>query len=235
MTCPDGHTSASGDYCDVCGAAMSGPDPAAGSAGSVVSAGTCANCGAPLAGRFCEVCGHDATAPVPDPAPPDAGASPTQLDAGASPDRLEVPDVTLVAVVRADRAWYEAVRARGGPDAGEVDFPPYCPERRFALVGDRLAIGRRSRSRGTRPDIDLSGPPLDPGISAQQAMLLCDPDGGWRVVDLDSTNGTVVARGGSVEFGEPIPPGEPVELADGDRIHLGAWTTITLTRATSAT
>ncbi|GAA5144880.1 hypothetical protein GCM10023321_01930 [Pseudonocardia eucalypti] len=229
MTCPDGHTSASEDYCDVCGAAMSGPDPAA---VSPVPAGTCANCGAPLAGRFCEVCGHDATAPVPDPAAPDAGPSPTRLAAGASPDR---PDGALVAVVRADRAWYDAVRERGGPDAGEVGFPPYCPERRFALVGDRLAIGRRSRGRGTRPDIDLSGPPLDPGISAQQAMLLGDPDGGWRVVDLDSTNGTVVARGGSAEFGEPIPPGEPVELAGGDRIHLGAWTTITLTRATSAT
>lgn len=218
MTCPDGHASVSEDYCDVCGAPMPRPDRAP----AGVSSGTCANCDAPLAGRFCEVCGHDATAPVP--------AAPPEPPSAAS------PEVALVAVVIADRAWYDAVQARGGPDSGEVGFPPYCPERRFTLVGDRLAIGRRSRGRGTRPDIDLSGPPLDPGISAQQAMLLADPDGGWRVVDLESTNGTVVARGGgSGEFGEPIPPGEPVEVAEGDRIHLGAWTTITLTSATSAT
>jgi hypothetical protein len=128
-------------------------------------------------------------------------------------------------VVRADRAWFEEVRRRDGPDAAAVDFPRYCPDRRFELAGDQVAIGRRSRSRGTAPEIDLSGPPLDPGVSAQHALLLARPDGGWELVDLDSTNGTSIG-----DRTEPIPPHTPVPLADGDRIRLGAWTTITVER-----
>jgi pSer/pThr/pTyr-binding forkhead associated (FHA) protein len=129
-------------------------------------------------------------------------------------------------VVRADRSWYEEVRSRHGPDAENIEFPRYCPDRRFPLDGEKLAIGRRSRTRGTQPDIDLSGPPTDPGISAQQAVLIARPDGCWDVVDLESTNGTAVG-----DSSEPIPPGVPVPLSDGDRIRLGAWTTITITSA----
>jgi hypothetical protein len=129
------------------------------------------------------------------------------------------------AVVRADRQWYDEVRRREGPDAADVEFPRYCPERRFELTGNQVAIGRRSRSRGTNPEIDLSGPPLDPGVSAQHALLLSRPDGGWDLVDLDSTNGTSV--GDSPDL---IRAHVPVPLADGDRIRLGAWTTITVQR-----
>jgi pSer/pThr/pTyr-binding forkhead associated (FHA) protein len=127
------------------------------------------------------------------------------------------------AVVRADRAWYDEVRRQRGPDVDRVEFPRYCPDRRFVLTGGQVAIGRRSRSRGTNPEIDLSGPPLDPGVSAQHALLVAGPDGGWELVDLDSTNGTSV--GGSAQL---IAPHTPVRLADGDRIRLGAWTTITV-------
>jgi hypothetical protein len=127
------------------------------------------------------------------------------------------------AVVRADRHWFDEVRGRNGPDADRVEFPRYCPERRFELTGTQVAIGRRSRSRGTNPGIDLSGPPLDPGVSAQHALLVARADGGWEVVDLGSTNGT--SLGGSTA---PLAPHTPVPLAEGDRIRLGAWTTITL-------
>jgi len=48
-------------------------------------------------------------------------------------------------------------------------------------------------------------------------------DGGWSVVDLDSANGTYL-NGGT----DPIAPNTPVPLHDGDRIHLGAWTTLTI-------
>jgi len=30
--------------------------------------------------------------------------------------------------------------------------------------------------------------------------------------------------------GRDVPPNEPVPLRDGDRIHLGAWTVITIVR-----
>jgi pSer/pThr/pTyr-binding forkhead associated (FHA) protein len=91
------------------------------------------------------------------------------------------------------------------------------------LSGARLTIGRRSLSRGIEPDIDLSGPPPDPGVSVRHALLLACP-GGWELVDLDSTNGTTVG-----DATEPVPPNTPVALAHGDRIKLGAWTIITIT------
>jgi pSer/pThr/pTyr-binding forkhead associated (FHA) protein len=43
------------------------------------------------------------------------------------------------------------------------------------------------------------------------------------VQDLGSTNGTTINDGA-----DPIDADAPVPLGDGDRIHLGAWTTITL-------
>ncbi|MBO0872319.1 MAG: FHA domain-containing protein [Pseudonocardia sp.] len=222
-SCEAGHRSDSDDYCDVCGRPIQGApstnvsvDASAGADPTADVPRQCAKCGAPLDGRFCEACGQDATAPV---AAPTSGPA-----APGCPERC--PGNRLYAVVRADRSWYEEVRGRHGPDAEAIEFPQYCPDRRFPLDGERLAIGRRSRSRGTQPDIDLSGPPTDPGISAQQALLIARPDGGWDIVDLQSTNGTSVGNSS-----EPIPPGVPVPLSEGDRIRLGAWTTITITSA----
>jgi pSer/pThr/pTyr-binding forkhead associated (FHA) protein len=126
-------------------------------------------------------------------------------------------------VVRADRAWFEEVLRRNGPDSAGLQFPAFSTERRFVLDRPQLAIGRRSRSRGIEPEIDLSAPPVDPGVSALHALLVGRPDGGWDVVDLDSTNGTVVG-----DRPDPIPPNTPVRLADGDVVKVGAWTTITL-------
>ena len=69
-------------------------------------------------------------------------------------------------------AWFAEVAAGEGPDTASLPFPQYCPERRFGLAGAQMTIGRRSRSRGVDPEIDLSGPPLDPGVSTLHAMLL---------------------------------------------------------------
>ncbi|MQA26874.1 MAG: FHA domain-containing protein, partial [Micromonosporaceae bacterium] len=110
-----------------------------------------------------------------------------------------------------------------GPDAGGIHFPEYCPQRRFELRGDQMVIGRFSRSRGITPDIDLVGPPEDPGVSHLHAMLVTQPDGGWAVVDLGSANGTYV-NGAP----EPIPSETPVPLHDGDHVNLGAWTKLTV-------
>jgi pSer/pThr/pTyr-binding forkhead associated (FHA) protein len=127
-------------------------------------------------------------------------------------------------VVRTDRTWFEEVRRQQGADFAALEFPRYAPERSFALSGQQMAIGRRSRTRGTAPDIDLAG--LDPGVSATHALLVARPEGGWNLVDLSSTNGTTLA----VEDG-PIRPHAPVPLPDGAVIHLGAWTTIAVTTA----
>ena len=127
-------------------------------------------------------------------------------------------------VATADRAYYDTVTVSGAPDAASVTFPAYCPERRFPLTGQEMRIGRRSASRGLTPEIDLTGPPLDPGISRLHAVLIARPGLGWAVIDPGSENGTLV-NGQEIETGVPVP------LHDGDRIHLGAWTVITVSNA----
>ncbi len=129
-------------------------------------------------------------------------------------------------MVTADRAYFDRVTASGGPTA-EIRFPRYCPERRFVLgqprAGEEKRIGRYSASRGIDPEIDLTGPPTDPGVSRLHAVLIGQPEGGWAVLDPGSENGTLVND-------QEITTGAPVLLHDGDRIHLGAWTVITIRR-----
>ncbi len=123
----------------------------------------------------------------------------------------------------ADRDYYESVRAASGPEGESIPFPAYCAERRFRLSGGQMRIGRRSVSRGVDPEIDLTGPPADPGISRLHAVLIAEPDGSWSVLDPGSANGTSVN-------GTEIPTGNRMPLHDGDRINVGAWTAITVHR-----
>jgi hypothetical protein len=217
--CTADHATATGEYCDVCGLRLRGgpADPPA----PAVPAEQCARCGAVRDGRFCEVCGYDSALGP----PPDTIEAPVSPETAAPPENVGPPAAApaWTAVVRADRSWFEEVCRRNGPDAGTLRFPAFSTERRFVLDGPQMAIGRHSRSRGITPEIDLSAPPVDPGVSALHALLVRQADGGWEVVDLESTNGTIVGdRPG------PIPPNTPVPLADGDVVKLGAWTTITL-------
>nr|MDT0657406.1 FHA domain-containing protein [Micromonospora sp. DSM 115978] len=126
-------------------------------------------------------------------------------------------------VVVADRAYFEVITGHGGEDAGTLSFPRFVAERRFPLVGEQLLIGRRSRSRGVHPDIDLVGPPEDPGVSHLHALLVAG-ENGWAVVDLESANGTYLNDPDS----NPIESNVPVPVADGDRIYIGAWTLLTV-------
>ncbi|GAA0222094.1 hypothetical protein GCM10010492_20340 [Saccharothrix mutabilis subsp. mutabilis] len=240
-TCSSGHTSATDDYCDVCGAAIAEPAtpaPVTPPAPAPETEETCAACGAPRVGRFCEDCGHDSLTPPPTPpqpgsaraGSPDLSYPRETLDAGAG-GRTPGPATSANAAaarwhvtVEADRAHFDRVVEEAGPDATALAFPEFCPPRRFDLVGPQVTIGRRSRSRGIFPTVDLVGPPEDPGVSHSHALLVPTGDG-WSVVDLGSTNGTTVN-----DEPDPLRPNTPRPLADGDRIHVGAWTTITLRR-----
>jgi serine/threonine protein kinase len=127
------------------------------------------------------------------------------------------------AVVTADRSYYDHVRAADDADAASISFPAYVAERRFPLAGTEIRIGRRSSKSAHQPDIDLTGPPADPGVSRRHAELRRSQDGTWSVIDLDSPNGIQIN-------GREAPSGTPIPLQPGDSIHLGAWTRITLTQ-----
>ena len=261
LTCPAGHTSASSDFCDVCGMRIGVPArlPAAPPAafppeaqpsadtGPTAPARVCPRCGAAKSGRFCESCGLDFEA-AGSPAASVATSAIPGGEAGSGDRSIDGVDVSLpvpgqppagsalaeggpapaatkpaawTAMVASDRAYFENVVAAGGPDAAAVEFPGYTPERRFRLAGPEMRIGRRSVSRGLEPEIDLTGPPTDPGISRLHAVLLAEPDGSWTILDPGSENGTLVN-------GREITAGVRLPLHDGDRIHLGAWTLITI-------
>lgn len=244
--CPAGHDSATVDFCDVCGTPMAAePAGAAGERPPGVAGvpteevplppktgeqagGSCPDCGAARTGRFCEECGYDFSTrtsgkgipglPMPGPAPP----RPSAPETGPG----EVPPGTWAAVITADRDYHASVLSQLDPDTPPVPFPPYHPTRQVLLTGPQVRIGRRSVSRGVTPEIDLGEPPEDPGVSHIHAVLLARQDGSWVLVDPGSTNGTTVNRAT-----EPIAYNIEVPLHDGDRIHVGAWTTITLSRA----
>ncbi|MFD7667965.1 FHA domain-containing protein [Streptomyces sp. NPDC059788] len=131
-----------------------------------------------------------------------------------------------VVAIAPDREYFMAMMGRSGPEAAGLNLPAYSPEQQIPLTGPQITIGRRRHSTGESPDIDLGRPPEDPGVSHQHALLVQQPDGSWAVVDQNSTNGTTVNLAE-----DPIQPYVPTPLHEGDRIHVGAWTTITVRRA----
>ena len=203
-TCIEGHASKAADYCDACGAPIGSSTAPPDSP----EAKACPACGMPVSGRFCEACGHDSALPEPARSP---AATPTASSVG------------WTAVVAADREFYQRVLAREGPDT--VEFPRFFPERRIALTSDSTLIGRHNREQGVEPEIDLGIHPVDRGVSTQHAVLRIR-DSVLTVTDLGSTNGT--SLNGSEDL---LPQGQETPLADGDRIHIGAWTTITIQRS----
>jgi len=215
-TCPNGHASATDDYCDQCGAPIAAartrvPGDAPAVSSSEASAAradeapapppgeSCPQCAAARHGddRYCEACGYDFEGPPPGIA-------------------------VWEAIASADRTLFD----RLAPDG--VSFPQSYVERRFRLTGDYVRIGR---NHGDTPadavEINLAGAPEDPAISHVHASLERQSDGSYAVRDLGSTNGTTVNDDPTPA---PTDASAVVPLADGDRIHIGAWTTITMHR-----
>ena len=249
VRCRHGHESETPDFCDECGVPIDGAAPAAvASAPARSSSGApaaparpspaqptsypgevCPRCGTPRTGRFCEEDGHDfvvsGSTPAPEPAPaPARGTGSTGTAPAGAPS---TNGHGWVVSVEADRRYYESMVAREGPDIAAVTFPNYYPRAEVPLVGEEVRVGRRRvRGSSTPPDVDLAGPPLDPGVSHLHAVLLPLPDDdGWSVLDPGSTNGTTINYAD-----EPIARDTVVPLREGDRVHVGAFTTLVLAR-----
>ena len=154
------------------------------------------------------------------PAPGGGGA-----DGGASPAGSYVapPVAPLVWVAE---IWVD-------PDffaTQESDEP--CPSPGMPVVAplwdSSLLIGRRSASRNIHPQVDCGA---DHGVSRRHAQLTTDGQR-WWVEDLQSSNGTFVGPAGAPIPTVPIPPGQRIEFAPGDRVYVGAWTRIVVRKAT---
>ncbi len=162
----------------------------------------------------------------PRPSPPIprfAPTAPLTMPPGDPPPTRRTAAATWTAVVSADRVYFDTVAPASDSDAGKIKFPEHPVELRIPLTGAEVRVGRRSVSRHLEPEIDLTGHPTDPGVSRLHAVLRARPDHTWTVTDPGSPNGILVN-------GAEVPPGEATPLRHGDRIHLGFWTVITITR-----
>jgi hypothetical protein len=212
--CPSGHASQTADYCDQCGAPIAAPGAAPGPGAT------------PHATAVLPVVEELDTSPSARREPcPACGAARSGDDryCEACGYDFESPPPAAIGwevVVTADRGQFDRVAVAG------VSFPDAYGERRFPLHEGENRIGRgRGHPDETAPEIDLARPPLDPGISRLHAALESRPDGTCLLRDLGSTNGTALN-----DEPAPIAPHTAVPLSDGDRVRVGAWTTITVRR-----
>lgn len=227
-TCPNGHQSTDPEWCDTCGArlgaaptppsvaATTSLPPAASSAAAPVPCPHCDELN-PADALFCEVCGYDFTTGQKPPAP-------AAVEPPAAPEAVESA-VHWIVVVEVDAAWYAlkgALADQPCPPASSSTVP---------LSNHTALIGRSSASRGVRPEVTLDA---DTGVSRRHAQFVRDGDA-LTVVDLSSTNGSYLVPSGEQPDADvpALVPGVPVELHDGDRVYVGAWSRLTV-RSTPA-
>jgi hypothetical protein len=211
-SCPDGHESSTDDWCEVCGAPMTAAGPAAAPVGgdSGGSDDLDRGTGTELLAltRPCPVCGS--TRPSADRFCERCGFDLAEGSASGW---------SWVAEVAADRAHYDRLHPLG------LTFPAGRATTVVTISAAEVLIGRAHEGRGIHPGIDLSGPLADPGASHRHALLTQLDEGGYTITDLGSTNGTMLN-----DSRDAVEPGCAHQLADGDRVHIGAWTTITFRR-----
>jgi hypothetical protein len=118
-------------------------------------------------------------------------------------------------VIEADRAYHARFAV------GDFPFPEGLSPRCVPVDADELRIGRVDPASNGVHAPEISGAGNDPALSRHHGVLRRQGDGAYAIEDLGSTNGTEVN-------GRQIAAGEPVALADGDRVHVGAWTGITI-------
>ena len=122
-------------------------------------------------------------------------------------------------VIVADRHYFDRVIAQEASTS------------RSDVAAARLALERGRAARRARPSGAEArrraprsrGRPTTRRCRGCTRCIARRADGSYAIEDVGSTNGTEVN-------GRALPSHDPVTLADGDRIQLGAWTTMTVRR-----
>ena len=257
--CPQGHTSTSEDYCDICGApiapAGSAPAPVApAETGAEAPPGptACPHCGSPAAPRalFCENCGYDFTTGtppeplgLPDPPAPSSGPDPDPLpdpDPAAAdphpaePDPAPDPDPDPAGLPTPEAPGPERWVAELWVDPDW--YAAQQPEDPMPAPGSPRVIPLREQSVLVgRPSASRNIHPqvdagADTGVSRRHCQLSTDGQR-WWVEDLDSANGTFVGLAGEPLPTTPLQAGDRHELADGERVFVGGWTRLVIRSA----
>ena len=207
--CPKGHASTEADYCSECGAKLEGaalPIESSAPPAALGLAETCPECGVAREPRdvvFCEICGFNFV----------TGAR-GELPVVAVPPAAEAEDAGPAAATawEVEVAVDPALREPGSPEV-PVGVGPFT----FRLEAAATLVGRKSEARAIFPEIAVF---WDDAVSHRHALLERDA-AGLVLRDIGSANGT---RLNGIE----VPPMTDQRLADGDRIALGHWTSITV-------
>ncbi len=243
------------DVCGAPIAAAGASTPAAAGTSPSAGPTTCPHCQSPAAAGalFCENCGYDfTTGATPAPLVPPAGVASTSSPSAATGEQ---PAVEATEVRAQEPATDPATGASPGPGPASAGggLPTPAPDGPDSWVAEvwidpdwyalqspedpmpsaglpvlvplrtrSALVGRPSVSRNIHPTIDCGA---DSGVSRRHCQLNTDGTR-WWVEDLQSSNGTYVARVGEPLPQAPIPVGQRYELADGDRVYVGAWTRI---------
>ncbi len=208
-TCPAGHRSATADYCDQCGAPhrcpARGRHETRGARRHEHDAGheRVARERRHARGAERRGPGHDRFCEI-------CGFDLARHD----PRSAVLADSGWAAEVAPDLAYFERVAPEG------LTFPV----RRGGADRSRSTPRASGSAGGARPGDDAPEIELgDPAVSRLHATLVHAQDGSWAIVDEGSSNGTTLNADA-----DPIPSHLEVPLRDGDEVHVGAWTTITL-------
>ena len=169
----------------------------------------CPTCGSSVADAdVCPECGMDLEA-ANAPAPPSQLSSSTTESAACQTVALDAKIVAPSAneagsTPTASAAAILTLQRNGAPT--EYIFP----------IGERVTLGRFDPSSGP-VDVDLAPLPEAGYVSRHHAAIWRDAGGKWRIMDLQSRNGTYV-RAGSGAFARV---GDERVLQNGDEIALG--------------
>jgi hypothetical protein len=213
-------------YCDECGAALSGQQPQPQGAKLQPSDdGKDARHSAPAAAQSPETSPYDAPAPAPEPArrrgtvetPLITNAQPATPASSARASLLGQPSASRKVEESAPRRLEESAPRRGSggtPHAKLVIHRGRSVGKEFPLCEDESHIGRWDADGGIFPDVDLDSDDPEAKVSRRHARIT-RRGGQYYIEDLGSTNGTFVNRG------RRLLPGDRQSLRDGDEVIVG--------------